>query len=475
MRSSQPFTIAVEAPTAPLSIDAGNPYLFRYDGRPLVLAGSQNLRLHADFAFARDIPAIMSEPGGLADFFDAYRERGWNFYRLWCYHSTGLGAVGSPNGEFTSPLPWLRTGPGNANDGLPKFDLSRYEQAFYDRLEQVVAVGKEHGIIFAIMLWDAYAFGGTSFIEGSPWHEPNNINGVAIQTAGADDNGWSGMFGSPEPDVVDFQNDYVKKTIDVLNGYPNLMWELSNELYGSPWHEDLRDLIRSYEAGLPYQHLILCSHGGRAQDDIWTSRAPQATMDLGDCLAPGHNWRDDASIGGNFRSDPPLISAYADKPGIADMDHIWASLSPADHVLPRKLFCRGYHYCLYEAYDETVWLPSGWRAYLDDPTFDLARRNSGLAATILNTRFGNLANARPRSDLSTSGYCYAEPGESYLVYQAEQASFTIGGLVDGATYRVERINPESYSVTESFDFQASGASHTLDAAYANQVVFVERV
>lgn len=138
------------------------------------------------------------------------------------------------------------------------------------------------------------------------------------------------MFGDPEPDVVGFQNDYVEKTIDVLNGYPNLMWELPNELYGTPWHQDLRDVIRSHEAGLPYQHLILCSHGGRAQDDIWTSRTPQATMELGDCFAPGHNWRDDASIGGNFRSNPALISAYADKPGIADMDHIWASLSPAE-------------------------------------------------------------------------------------------------------------------------------------------------
>src|SRR3979411_169187 len=43
-----------------------------------------------------------------------------------------------------TPQPWLRTGPGLAKDGKPKFDLSKFDPAFFDRLrERVIAAGTE--------------------------------------------------------------------------------------------------------------------------------------------------------------------------------------------------------------------------------------------------------------------------------------------------------------------------------------------
>ena len=39
-----------------------------------------------------------------------------------------------------TPQPWPRTGPGTANDGQPKFDLSSFDPAFFGRLrERIIA------------------------------------------------------------------------------------------------------------------------------------------------------------------------------------------------------------------------------------------------------------------------------------------------------------------------------------------------
>src|SRR5215211_3180012 len=73
-------------------------------------------------------------------------------------HSTvALGTV--PGLPFTGevhfcmrPQPWPRTGPGSAKDGKPKFNLSAFDQNYFDRLrERVVAAGSA-GIYASVML-----------------------------------------------------------------------------------------------------------------------------------------------------------------------------------------------------------------------------------------------------------------------------------------------------------------------------------
>jgi hypothetical protein len=43
----------------------------------------------------------------------------------------------------------LRTGPGTATDGLPKFDLSRLNQAYFDRLRLRAACGRSSSLASA--------------------------------------------------------------------------------------------------------------------------------------------------------------------------------------------------------------------------------------------------------------------------------------------------------------------------------------
>ena len=44
-----------------------------------------------------------------------------------------------------TPQPWPRTGPGDATDGKPRFDLDQFDPAFFDRLRDRVVDGRRRG------------------------------------------------------------------------------------------------------------------------------------------------------------------------------------------------------------------------------------------------------------------------------------------------------------------------------------------
>src|SRR5216683_8186893 len=66
------------------------------------------------------------------------KAHGHNLTLLWCtelpkFH--GLPTTEKSPPDFTvSPFPWMRKGPGLASDGGLKFDLTKFDQAYFDRL-----------------------------------------------------------------------------------------------------------------------------------------------------------------------------------------------------------------------------------------------------------------------------------------------------------------------------------------------------
>ena len=92
----------------------------------------------------------------------------------------GLPTQSGNSPDFTvTPQPWQRTGPANASDGKPKFDLTRFNQAYFDRLrdrvQELNAAGIYAGVYFFSGEW-LLRFRFSS--DGYPFTGSNNVNGI---------------------------------------------------------------------------------------------------------------------------------------------------------------------------------------------------------------------------------------------------------------------------------------------------------
>ncbi|MBV9169008.1 MAG: hypothetical protein JOZ81_02840, partial [Chloroflexi bacterium] len=177
------------APTrGPLRVDSRNPRYFADAlGRPLLLAGSHTWATLQEAGIA-DPPSPFDWRGWLA----FMTEYGHNFMRLWNWENARWGSWWEGDYYF-EPLPWARTGPGIARDGKRKFDLTQFDEDWFERLRTRVLESRDHGIYVAIMLFQGWSAGdkpfepwlanapvlqGTNPWYGHPFCAENNINGI---------------------------------------------------------------------------------------------------------------------------------------------------------------------------------------------------------------------------------------------------------------------------------------------------------
>jgi hypothetical protein len=116
----------------------------------------------------------ISEMGGYALIWIAWHAIPHNFFRLWVVEH----AWDSGTGARISPHPWMRTGPGNARDGLPKFNLEPPEPGLFPANEGADRAAQKRGIYVGVMLFDDWSTENGGAWEGHPFHRDNNVNGV---------------------------------------------------------------------------------------------------------------------------------------------------------------------------------------------------------------------------------------------------------------------------------------------------------
>jgi len=171
----------------PLRVLSSNPRWFTDDsGKAVYLAGShvwQNLQDNGLI-----IRGATSSPPPVFDY-EAYlnflAKNGHNFFRLWRWETTKWTDRYTGNQvKYATPHPWVRTGPGNANDGKPKFDLTRLNQEYFDRLRARVKAAGDRGMYVAVMLFEGWEIQFTDGWPNHPFHTANNVNGVEADLNG---------------------------------------------------------------------------------------------------------------------------------------------------------------------------------------------------------------------------------------------------------------------------------------------------
>jgi hypothetical protein len=426
-------------PLGPLTVSSTNSRYFVAAGQPetaVFLTGSHvNNNFHDGLGPGRDCP---QEPEVFD--FEAYlkllTERGHNFIRLWRWEQF-LGHLAPADVHFCmTPQPWPRTGPGSATDGKPKFDLSTFDQTYFDRLrERVLAAGRA-GIYVSVMLFEGFSLHLTATpdnIEGHPFHTANNINDIGISSI------LDYQVLPLDPRVEAIQLTYIRKVIDTVHDLPNVLYEVANESSGqaadsvafpdgssvetpigdsTQWQYWVINAVKDYERDMGYDphpvgmtYLYPVADLSKSNEPLWNSPA--------DWISPGF---DDTHGEGRWLINPPANDGS--KIVLLDTDHFSPFSSSSLWVW--KAFLRGHNPILYDLGILSGGMPADPSEGM--PSFDSlepARRamgdTRGFAGRI------SLLTMQPLPDLSSTEFALADPGNEYLILQPTEtaASFTI--------------------------------------------------
>ena len=445
-------TSLTSAASGPLSVDPANPrYFMDGTGKAVLLSG--------DHTWYTLIDVGPSDPPAAFDY-DAFlnflQSNHVNFFRMFVWEQAKW-SVGTTTPYYYSPSPYQRTGPGTALDGKPKFDLTRLNQAYFDRLRQRVSEAGDRGIYVSIQLFDGFSTQVKPYAAqnnpwpGHPFNSGNNINGINGDT---NNNGQGEETETlANPSVTAIQDAYVKKVIDSVNDLDNVLYEICNECQSGSldWQEHMIQLIHSYEAGKAKQHPvgITVNWPGGSNDEIFASSA---------------DWVEPNADGGYY-DDPPASNGA--KVIVNDTDHLY--YPSGDRQWAWKSFLRGMNVAFMDPYDcSAEWVPSGCDP--NDPDWVSLRKNLGYILSY--AKRVNLAAMTPHGELASSGYALASPSSSspqYLVYAPSGGTITVNLSSASGTFSYEWFNPGT-GVTTSAGSVSGGASRNFTAPFSGDAV-----
>ncbi|MBX3733750.1 MAG: hypothetical protein KF791_14290 [Verrucomicrobiae bacterium] len=232
---------------APIALHPDNPHYFLWRGKPAVLITSAEhygAVLNLDFDYRRYLDTLAAE--------------GMMMTR------TMSGTYCEPDGAFNitrntlAPLPnrfitpWARSDqPGYAGGGN-RFDLTRWDEAYFRRLRDFIGDAEQKGIVVEFTFFcPMYEDKQWSL---SPMNAKNNVNGL-------------GAIGRNDVHTLDknggllaVQEALTRKLVTELNAFDNVLLEICNEPYFGgvtlEWQRRIADVMVETERGLPRKHLI---------------------------------------------------------------------------------------------------------------------------------------------------------------------------------------------------------------------------
>jgi len=239
-------TVTNEQTRNPIQLHPENPHYFLWRGKPTILITS-----------GEHYGALLNRAFDYKIYLKTLETLGFNLTR------TFSGAYCEPVGAFKiqnntlAPAknklicPWARsTEPGYANDGN-KFDLTKWDSAYFKHLRNFVREAGKRGVVVELVLFcPMYK---DDMWKLSPMNAANNVNGIGKMER-------TEVYTLKYPRLLAVQDAMVRKIVRELKNFDNLYYEICNEPYFGgvtlEWQAHIAQTIADAEADFEYKHLI---------------------------------------------------------------------------------------------------------------------------------------------------------------------------------------------------------------------------
>lgn len=421
----------------PLKAHPTNPnYFTDGSGKAIYLTGSHTWNNLQDWGTNDTI-----QPLDFAAYLKMLVEHNHNFTLIWMTELPTfrkLPTTASSPPDFTvTPHPWLRTGPGHASDGKLRFDVTKFNQAYFDRLRDRVQQLNKAGIYAGVYLFSAewllrFRFSG----DGYPLTGSNNVNGI-------DDGGGTGATTMTAPNAITaIQDAYVKKLIDTLNDLPNVLWIVSQEAHREStwWNNHLIALTRAHESGKPYQHPIGFGVQDDNKDDIIINSdadwiAPAVRISPTRTCGQG---KPSCKVNVND-SDHSYFGMWNDSPQV-NRNYFWINFTNGNQTIFMD------PYIVYYPREKRNLCPSPVNGIGSGPDarWKNVRDTMGYIRSYADRM--DLAAMTPQDKLSSTRHVLAHansPSPEFLVYAPTGGKFTLDLSGSAGSFSVEWMNPST--------------------------------
>ena len=424
---------------------SGNPnYFADASGKAVLLTGSHTWANFQEMGEAGQ--AVFNWEGYLKMMQDNHH----NFMRLWVWEQC-WGAPWTNDEIFVDPMPYERAGEIKARDGKPQFDLTRWNQSYFDRLRSRIIDAGHHGIYVSVMLFQGWSL-NKSITEksdpylGHPYNKSNNVNHINFPYSRSDEDSKATLHSLKSKGIVALQEAYVAKVIATVNDLDNVLYEIINEGGGMAWQKHMAEYIKNTEKSLPKQHPVGITHS--VIPFIFNEELLQSNADW---ISPANepaDWQFSGTVKlDNYMDNPP--ANHSGKVILVDTDHIWGI--GGNFSWAWKSFCRGLNPIFMDPWQPIAGKENkenGTETYAtggirvgspDYPDWALLRKNMGIIRD-LSIRL-NLVKMKPLSGLSSTQYCLADPGKEYVVFFPDGGTATLNLYAEPVTYEVSWYIP----------------------------------
>jgi len=375
----------------------------------------------------------MTETEGMNTFdYEAYlkflKSYNHNFFRLWKWDMVNWNTAGNKEKNSRNlivyPQPWLRTGSEKASDGKPKFDLTKFNPEYFERLKARVEAADKLNIYVSVMLFEGW---GLQFSPGSfqnhPFHPSNNINKTLPESF--PDSLRLEIYELKHENITRLQEAYVCEVINTVTGFDNVLYEISNENHPASldWQYQMIQFVKQVEQEMGNSHPVgmTFQYKGGKNSALLNS--------LADWISPNPE--------GGYRDNPPANTGS--KIIVADTDHLGGIWGTRQWVW--KSFLRGLNPVFMDPYDGKILEKGAGSDWAEEVRVAMGH-------TLHFAEKMDLINMVPTETLSSSGFCLVKEGQEYLIYIPEGKDVKLNLSSVSGEFTVEWFNPIDGTISQ---------------------------